>query len=116
MTENDVWQGKVAIVTGGSAGIGLATARALAQRGAQVLITGRDPGKLRKAAEQHDAIATVQVDSASVDSGQEIVQTALTLWDRIDLIVNNSGAGRPMPMEAYMISLPRGFPPARSAA
>ncbi len=41
MTQESSWQDKVAIVTGGSSGIGEATALALAERGARVLVTGR---------------------------------------------------------------------------
>ena len=46
MTWNESWQDKAAIVTGGSSGIGKATALALAERGARVLITGRTPARL----------------------------------------------------------------------
>lgn len=101
MTQNNSWQDKVAIVTGGSSGIGKATALALAEQGARVLITGRDAAKLADVAATSEAIETMQADSADPASGARIIETVLSLWGRLDLIVNNSGAGQPLPMAAY---------------
>ncbi|XYK82194.1 MAG: SDR family NAD(P)-dependent oxidoreductase [Labrenzia sp.] len=101
MTENDTWQGKVAIVTGGSSGIGLATTTALVASGANVLITGRNADKLAEVAASNDQIEALQIDSADVTSGQQIVEAAMSRWGRIDLIVNNSGAGQLLPLGEY---------------
>ncbi len=101
MTQNNTWHDKVAIVTGGSSGIGLATAQALVKRGARVVITGRNGDALAKAAQGIDAIKTVQSDSADPNSGAQIVAAAMDHWRRLDLIVNNAGAGQPMPITAY---------------
>ena len=101
MSETDNWQNKVAIVTGGSSGIGLATAYALADQGAKILITGRNAEKLNDVANGKDDIKPLQIDSAEPDSGKRIVEAALDHWGRLDLLVNNSGAGQPMPMAAY---------------
>jgi NAD(P)-dependent dehydrogenase (short-subunit alcohol dehydrogenase family) len=101
MISNNSWQDKVAIVTGGSSGIGHATAQALAERGAGVLITGRNAERLTDAATAIEGVQTLQVDSADPDSGKRIVEAVLNRWGRLDLIVNNSGAGQPMPMGAY---------------
>ncbi|GFE51640.1 ketoreductase [Roseobacter cerasinus] len=101
MTGNDVWRGKVTIVTGGSSGIGRATAAELATRGAHVLITGRSADKLMAIAETSEKIELLQIDSADRSSGAQIVDAALSRWGRIDLIVNNSGAGHPLPVDAY---------------
>ena len=49
--------GAIALVTGGSSGIGAATARALAGAGARLLIAGRDPARLRAVADQTGGIA-----------------------------------------------------------
>lgn len=100
-SDSNVWQGKVAIVTGGSSGIGEATALALAAGGANVLVTGRRADKLAQVANKNESIKTLQIDSADAESGAQIVQAALSQWTRIDLIVNNSGAGQPMPLAAY---------------
>lgn len=101
MTQHRSWQGKVAIVTGGSSGIGEATARALAERGAKVVITGRNLAKLTRVAAECPAIEAVQSDSADPASSKRVVEAALRRWGRLDLVVNNAGAGKPLPIEAY---------------
>ncbi len=101
MTDNTTWQGKVAIITGGSGGIGRATAEALVTRGAEVLITGRDATRLSETAAANPAIMTLEADSAGPGSGKHVVAAALERWGRIDLIVNNAGAGHPLPIVAY---------------
>lgn len=101
MTNKDAWQGKVAIVTGGSSGIGQATATALAEQGANVLITGRNAEKLTEVVALSDNIEALQMDSSDATSGERIVETAMSRWGRIDLVVNNSGAGKPAPVDAY---------------
>lgn len=100
MTQNNTWQDKVAIVTGGSSGIGKATALALVEQGAKVLITGRSDKRLAEVVATSDAIEALQADSADADSGMQIVEAATSRWGRLDLIVNNSGAGQPLPMAA----------------
>lgn len=95
------WKGKVAIVTGGSSGIGEATAIALAQAGAHVVITGRDSARLEHIAAKNEAIAIVQADSADPASAQLAVDAAISRWHRLDLVVNNAGAGHPLPIEKY---------------
>ncbi|WP_174802862.1 SDR family NAD(P)-dependent oxidoreductase [Martelella limonii] len=98
---NEDWQGKVAIVTGGSSGIGEATALALAAQGANVVITGRNEAKLAGVAAKCAAVATVRADAADPTGSRRILEAALTRWGRLDLVVNNAGAGRPLPIGAY---------------
>lgn len=100
MTHNS-WENKVAIVTGGSSGIGKATALALAELGANVLVTGRNADRLADVTVANDAITAVQADSADSASAQMIIDAAVNRWGRLDLIVNNAGAGQPLPMAAY---------------
>lgn len=101
MTSENEWQNKVAIVTGGSSGIGRAVALALVARGANVVITGRDAERLDRVAAEHDAIESVRADSADPTSAERVVRAALSRWDRLDFVVNNAGAGRPLPIESY---------------
>jgi NAD(P)-dependent dehydrogenase (short-subunit alcohol dehydrogenase family) len=87
--------GKVALVTGGSSGIGLATAMRLAQAGAVTLICGRDPQKLAaaKARVQESGfdLLTYQADLSDMDACDRLVQTLLAEHGHVDLLVNNAG-------------------------
>ena len=88
--------GKVAVITGGSRGIGLAIARALADAGASVVITGRDQAALEKAAGELAPIAsvrTVQADISNADAAAAAVAEASTAFGGLDILVNNAGVG-----------------------
>ena len=101
MTQDMDWQGKVALVTGGSSGIGLAVASALVARGANVVITGRNRDRLAQAADHQKSIEAVVASGSPEDHAAEVVKKALGKWGRLDLLVNNAGAGHPMPVDAY---------------
>lgn len=101
MKQTDQWKNKVAIITGGSSGIGRATALSLSDRGARVLITGRNETRLDELATSNPNIEYIVADSTENDSAVRIVDAATKLWGRLDLIVNNSGAGQPMPIDKY---------------
>ena len=79
-----------AIVTGGSLGIGLATAELLVSSGARVLITGRDEARLQKAAAQSGADYLV-ADVADPQQVKATVQQALSLFGGLNTLVNNAG-------------------------
>jgi NAD(P)-dependent dehydrogenase (short-subunit alcohol dehydrogenase family) len=89
-------QDKVAIVTGGSEGIGKSAALRMAQEGARVVIVARRPGVLEAAA-QDIRIATegmvlpVPGDVSHPDTAQRVVQAALDSFGRVDILVNNAG-------------------------
>ncbi len=83
---------KVAIVTGGSFGIGRASALALATQGFKVLITGRRADRLALVAAAHTEIETLVADNAVPASAQQIIAAAIKRWGRIDVLVNNAGA------------------------
>ena len=87
---------KVVIVTGGGAGIGLAAARMFARVGAKVLITGRREAALETAATGEANIATLVADISIPTDAPRTVAKALALWGRLDVLVNNAGAGSPM--------------------
>jgi NAD(P)-dependent dehydrogenase (short-subunit alcohol dehydrogenase family) len=85
--------GRTALVTGGTSGIGFATARRLADEGARVLITGTDPERLAGAA-QHEGIEAVANDSADARSGDDLgAAVRERLGDRLDLVFLNAGLG-----------------------
>ena len=101
MKDTPNWMGRTAIVTGATSGIGLATATALATQGAKVLITGRDQGKLAQAVTIADGLHGLEADATDPSTSEHLVAKALDLWGRLDLVVNNAGAGHPLPIEAY---------------
>lgn len=86
---------KVVIITGGSNGIGKATALDFAQKGAKVLITGRHAPALDEAATMHENISSLVADSSDPASADVIVNAAISKWGRLDVLVNNAGAGAP---------------------
>ncbi len=85
-------QGKVVIITGGSAGIGAAAARNLAERGAKVVLTGRSPATLtlaaRIGAEGH------LVDYADLDQIRAFAALILDRHPHIDVLANNAGGAQ----------------------
>ena len=86
-----------ALVTGGSSGIGLETARQLRQRGAQVAICGRDEARLRRAAGEIDALA-IQGDVAVEQDVIRVVRSIIDAFGDYDVLINNAGFGRFAPL------------------
>jgi NAD(P)-dependent dehydrogenase (short-subunit alcohol dehydrogenase family) len=95
------WHQKAVIITGGSSGIGRATALALADMNANVLITGRSKEKLEEVAAPYENIHYLVADSGDTNSAQSIVNHTLNLFGRVDTIINNAGAGGLRPIESY---------------
>jgi NAD(P)-dependent dehydrogenase (short-subunit alcohol dehydrogenase family) len=84
---------RVVIVTGGSSGIGQAAALSFAGQGARVLITGRHAASLEGTATRHPNISGMVADVATPEDAARTVARAAELWGRVDVLVNNAGAG-----------------------
>ncbi|HMM74221.1 MAG TPA: SDR family oxidoreductase [Gammaproteobacteria bacterium] len=93
-------QDKVVIVTGGSSGIGWAAARRFAEAGAKVLITGRRAAALEAAASDEPNISTLVADAAVPLDAARTIDTAIERHGRLDVLVNNAGAGAILPLAA----------------
>ena len=88
--------GKLAVITGGSSGIGLAIAEALAKQGARILIVARNEKKLNAAAEQLAASSQLPIETLSADLSKLEDVTAIAAKVRelapcADILVNNAG-------------------------
>lgn len=86
-----------ALVTGGSSGIGLATARLLRERGAQVAICGRDERRLREAAEAIGAVP-IQANVAVESHVDRMVRQVIDAFGGYDVLINNAGFGSFAPL------------------
>jgi gluconate 5-dehydrogenase len=97
--------GRVAIVTGGSRGLGLQIARALAEYGAAVALVARKQNELDAAVESLSAEGRTAVGFAAdlglPDAAQTVTARVLERFGRIDILVNNAGAAWGAPAEAY---------------
>jgi 3-oxoacyl-[acyl-carrier protein] reductase len=90
--------GQVALVTGGSRGIGRAVALAFAQEGAHVSLCGRTPADLARAADALQAkgaeVLTVEADLTRAGDAEKVLQATLDRFGRLDVLVNNVGGAR----------------------
>ena len=101
--------GRAAVVTGGSRGIGLATAMALRAEGAHVLVCGRSGPAVDGACSQIEQspgpgrVAAVAADVRRHDDAQRLVATALEELGGLDILVNNAGVGRFAPLDELSV-------------
>lgn len=92
------FEGKVALVTGASQGIGKACARALAEAGAAVALGARNLEKIQAAAAEIEAKGSkalaLSLDVSNADSVKAAVDAVMQNWEKIDILVNNAGITR----------------------
>ncbi|MDU4576238.1 MAG: SDR family NAD(P)-dependent oxidoreductase, partial [Negativicoccus succinicivorans] len=93
--------GKIALVTGGSSGLGIQLAKALARQGATVVVAARREEKLQetvRALKELGAEASyVVMDVMSPESIDQAVAEVVSQYQRIDILVNNAGVGASVP-------------------
>src|SRR5207253_2775681 len=96
--------GRVALVTGGSKGLGLAMARGLAEAGADVIISSRHEEELRVALDNIVAGTGRKgmyfvADMSKRDEAEQLAKSALAAFGRVDILVNNAGTNSPQAVD-----------------
>ena len=94
-------EGKVAIITGGNSGIGLATAKEFKEQGARVVITGRDQQTLDEARQEIGGeVLAVRSDTSSLMEMDKLFAVVKEKFGKIDVLFVNAGIGKFAPVEA----------------
>jgi NAD(P)-dependent dehydrogenase (short-subunit alcohol dehydrogenase family) len=87
--------GRVALITGGSRGLGLAIARELGSLGARVIIAARDADELERARQDLESrgvhVSVIPRDLTNRDEARSLVEDAVALYGRLDILINNAG-------------------------
>jgi short-subunit dehydrogenase len=92
-------QGKVAIVTGASSGIGMALARLLSQNGAKVALAARSKDKLEALSKRLPDSLPVPTDTSQPEQVKQMVAQVKAHYGRVDILVNSAGQGYDAPLE-----------------
>src|SRR4051812_8705422 len=97
--------GKVALVTGGSKGLGKAMARGLAEAGADIVISSRHENELKAALDEILAGTNrrgqlIVADMRRRDEVNKLARTALEHMGRVDILINNAGTNKPEAVDA----------------
>ncbi|MCV0372774.1 MAG: SDR family oxidoreductase [Nitrosarchaeum sp.] len=83
--------GKVALVTGGSRGIGFSTAKIFSENGAQVVITSRDSSRLKDSTSSLANTVGIAADIRNEEDVKRVVDETIKKFGRLDILVNNAG-------------------------
>src|SRR5713226_3372027 len=94
-------EGKVAVITGGNSGIGLATGKEFKEQGARVVITGRDQQTLDEAKRELGGdVLAVRSDASSLTDIDKLFAVVKEKFGRIDVLFINAGVGKFVPLES----------------
>ena len=97
----DRFKGKTAVITGGTTGIGLATAKLFINEGARVIVTGRTAATIKSAqAELGDNAIVVRSDATSFPDMDALAAKVKETFGKLDVLFVNAGYGRFIPFEA----------------
>lgn len=92
-------EGKVALITGGNSGIGLATAKLFIQEGAKVVITGRRQEALDEAIKEiGGSVKAILADAGNIATIKEVVANTVAAFGKIDILFTNAGVGKFIPI------------------
>ena len=83
--------GKVALVTGGSRGIGFATAKILSENGVKIVITGKDKDRLEKSTSKISGSIGIVADIKNSKDVKNVVSKTIEKFGKLDILVNNAG-------------------------
>ena len=93
---------KYTLITGGTSGIGLATAQAFIAEGARVAVTGRNPDTLAQAERiLGDKAWVIPTDAGDISSQKALAETLAARWPRLDAVFLNAGDVTHAPLEAW---------------
>ena len=97
----DRFKGKIALITGGTTGIGLATAKLFINEGARVIVTGRTSATIKAAqAELGDNAIVIHSDATSLPDMDALAEKVKETFGKLDVLFVNAGYGRFVPFEA----------------
>ncbi|MDF3053419.1 MAG: acr1, partial [Geminicoccaceae bacterium] len=101
-------QGRVVLITGSSRGLGLALAREMAQEGARLVITGRDPESLERAAASLAStgaeVLAIPADVTDAGSVADMIAAVRERYGHVDVLVNNAGVIEVGPAETMSVA------------
>jgi NAD(P)-dependent dehydrogenase (short-subunit alcohol dehydrogenase family) len=90
--------GKTALITGGTTGIGYATAKRFLDEGARVAITGQDEGRVAEARRSlGSGVLALRANVASAAAMRDVAERIRAEWGGLDVVFANAGVAKPMP-------------------